>query len=139
MRRVAAIIRRCLRATGGAAAVELALVLPALITAILGIWYLGWSYDCGSEIGAAVIGELQLVGKGRSLGAARRRHDVLRQPAFAGLERDRAADQADADQCDLVEHDGAHLLWAAKRASESRTAFTSASVPMVMRRCSGMP
>ena len=32
-----------------------------------------------------------------------------------------------------------YLLWATKRASESRTAFISVSVPMVMRRCSGRP
>ena len=64
---------------------------------------------------------------------------LLASPRFLRLERDRAADQADADQRDLVEHDGAHFLAATKRASESRTAFTSASVPMVMRRCSGRP
>jgi|ERR1022692_625598 Flp pilus assembly protein TadG len=54
MRASSATLRRCLRASGGAAAVEFALVLPALITAILGIWYLGWSFDCGSEVGHAV-------------------------------------------------------------------------------------
>ncbi len=73
---------------------------------------------------------------------ASRRRSWWRGRAPRG-ERDRAADQADADQGDLVEHrlrSGlGHLLAATKRPSEACTAFTSLSVPMVMRRCSGRP
>ena len=93
----------------------------------------------GGEIGAAMIDQLQPVGRGRRLRAARRRDDRPGEPALARFERDRAADQADADQRDFLEHWLGHFCAATKRCSESRTAFTSASVPMVMRRCSGMP
>ena len=91
------------------------------------------------QIGAAMVGELQLVGEGCGLGAARRRDDMLGEAALAGLQRDRAADQADADQRDLAEQRFAHFFAATKRASEACTAFTSVSVPTVMRRCSGSP
>jgi Flp pilus assembly protein TadG len=43
-----------LRDTSGATVVEFALVAPALITAIFGIWFIGWAYNCGSEVGHAV-------------------------------------------------------------------------------------
>ena len=86
-----------------------------------------------------MIGELQPVGGRCGLGAARGRHDRSGETALARLERDRAADQPDADQRDLLEVNLAHLLAATNLASEACTAFTSASVPMVMRRCSGRP
>jgi Flp pilus assembly protein TadG len=39
---------------GGATAVEFALVLPLLVIFILGIWYLGWAMNLGSEVRHAV-------------------------------------------------------------------------------------
>jgi Flp pilus assembly protein TadG len=47
-------LRRCIADQDGAAAVEFALVLPVLMTFILGIWYVGWAFNCGSEVGHAV-------------------------------------------------------------------------------------
>jgi Flp pilus assembly protein TadG len=38
----------------GATAVEFALVLPMLVIFILGIWYMGWSMNLGSEVRHAV-------------------------------------------------------------------------------------
>jgi Flp pilus assembly protein TadG len=38
----------------GAAAVEMALVLPVAMAFIFGIWYLGWALNCGSEVRHAV-------------------------------------------------------------------------------------
>jgi len=38
----------------GATAVEFALVLPLLVIFILGIWYLGWAMNLGSEVRHAV-------------------------------------------------------------------------------------
>jgi Flp pilus assembly protein TadG len=38
----------------GATALELALVFPALITLIMGIFYAGWAMYCGSEVRHAV-------------------------------------------------------------------------------------
>jgi Flp pilus assembly protein TadG len=52
MRRIS--LRSGLADEGGATAVELALVLPMLVTFILGIWYLGWSLNLGSEVRHAV-------------------------------------------------------------------------------------
>ena len=54
MKRFAPPWRRCLSDRGGAAALEFALVVPALMTLIFGIWYLGWAFNCGSEVGHAV-------------------------------------------------------------------------------------
>ena len=97
----------------------------------------------GGEIGAAMVDQLQAVGGLGGLGPPRGGHDLLGEAAAPRGQRDRAADQADADQGDLVEHrlafGGLAHLAATKRASDSCTAFTSASVPMVMRRCSGRP
>jgi Flp pilus assembly protein TadG len=39
---------------GGATAVEFALVLPLLVIFILGIWYVGWAMNLGSEVRHAV-------------------------------------------------------------------------------------
>ena len=39
---------------GGATAIEFALVLPLLVIFILGIWYLGWAMNLGSEVRHAV-------------------------------------------------------------------------------------
>lgn len=47
-------LRRASADQGGAAALELALVLPMLVTFILGIWYLGWSLNLGGEVRHAV-------------------------------------------------------------------------------------
>jgi Flp pilus assembly protein TadG len=47
-------LRSGLADEGGATAVELALVLPMLVTFILGIWYLGWSLNLGGEVRHAV-------------------------------------------------------------------------------------
>jgi Flp pilus assembly protein TadG len=52
MRRIS--LRSGLADEGGATAVELALVLPMLVTFILGIWYLGWSLNLGGEVRHAV-------------------------------------------------------------------------------------
>jgi Flp pilus assembly protein TadG len=38
----------------GAAAVELALVMPLLVVFIMGIWFMGWSLNLGSEVRHAV-------------------------------------------------------------------------------------
>ena len=38
----------------GGAALEFALVLPAVIMFIFGIFYVGWAYNCGSEVRHAV-------------------------------------------------------------------------------------
>ena len=38
----------------GAAAVELALVMPVLVIFIMGIWFMGWSLNLGSEVRHAV-------------------------------------------------------------------------------------
>jgi Flp pilus assembly protein TadG len=38
----------------GATAVEFALVLPLLVIFIMGIWYMGWSMNLGSEVRHAV-------------------------------------------------------------------------------------
>jgi Flp pilus assembly protein TadG len=40
--------------TNGAAALELALVLPPLVIFIFGIWYIGWSLNLGGEVRHAV-------------------------------------------------------------------------------------
>jgi Flp pilus assembly protein TadG len=42
------------RNASGAAALEFALVVPVLLTAIFGIWFIGWAYNLGSEVGHAV-------------------------------------------------------------------------------------
>ena len=54
MTRRAASWRRCLADRAGAAALEFALVFPVLATFILGIWYVGWAFNCGSEVRHAV-------------------------------------------------------------------------------------
>lgn len=49
--------RFCLRlamAHGGAAALELAMVMPLLVAFIMGIWFMGWSMDLGGEVRHAV-------------------------------------------------------------------------------------
>jgi Flp pilus assembly protein TadG len=38
----------------GAAAVEFAMIVPALTVFIFGIWYLGWLLNCGGEVRHAV-------------------------------------------------------------------------------------
>jgi Flp pilus assembly protein TadG len=38
----------------GAAAVELALVMPLLVVFIMGIWFMGWSLNLGGEVRHAV-------------------------------------------------------------------------------------
>ena len=52
MRR-ARLLRACADQSG-AAAVELALVMPLLVMFLMGIWYLGWSLNLGSEVRHAV-------------------------------------------------------------------------------------
>ena len=51
-------LRRRLRllwgSTSGATAVETALVLPILITFLIGIFELGWAFQCGSSVREAV-------------------------------------------------------------------------------------
>ena len=54
MRPLTAILRRWAARRDGAAALEFALVLPALITFIMGIWYVGWAINLGSEVRHAV-------------------------------------------------------------------------------------
>jgi Flp pilus assembly protein TadG len=46
--------RRLLSEDRGAAAVEFALVFPLTLIFILGIWYMGWAFNCSSEAGHAV-------------------------------------------------------------------------------------
>ena len=38
----------------GGAALEFALVLPALTVFVFGVWYMGWAVNLGSEVGHAV-------------------------------------------------------------------------------------
>ncbi len=52
--RLLAILRRWAARRDGAAALEFALVLPALITFIMGVWYVGWAINLGSEVRHAV-------------------------------------------------------------------------------------
>jgi Flp pilus assembly protein TadG len=47
-------VRRLLADRSGAAALELAIVTPVLVTFIMGIWYLGWALNLGSEVRHAV-------------------------------------------------------------------------------------
>jgi Flp pilus assembly protein TadG len=47
-------LARLRRRDDGGAVLEFALVLPALTTFILGIFYVGWAYNCGSEVRHAV-------------------------------------------------------------------------------------
>ena len=54
MRRPARHLRRWASAREGAAALEFALVLPVLITFLMGIWYVGWAINLGSEVRHAV-------------------------------------------------------------------------------------
>ena len=54
MRRVRTRLRRVAADASGAAALEFALVLPAAIVVMFGIWWLGWMVNCGSEVRHAV-------------------------------------------------------------------------------------
>lgn len=54
MRRLLDPLRRWAAERAGAAALEFALVLPVLITFLMGIWYVGWALNCGSEVRHAV-------------------------------------------------------------------------------------
>ena len=49
-----ALLRRWAARRDGAAALEFALVLPALITFLMGVWYVGWAINLGSEVRHAV-------------------------------------------------------------------------------------
>ncbi len=54
MRRLTNPARRWAADRSGAAVLEFALVLPVLITFLMGIWYVGWAINCGSEVRHAV-------------------------------------------------------------------------------------
>ncbi len=54
MRRPSDLLRRWAAEGAGAAALEFALVLPVLITFLMGIWYVGWAINLGSEVRHAV-------------------------------------------------------------------------------------
>ena len=47
-------LRKRIADEGGAAALELAMVMPALVIFIFGIWYMGWSLNLGGEVRHAV-------------------------------------------------------------------------------------
>ena len=67
--------------------------------------------------------------------AARGRNDLARCAVFARCTRDRAADQPNADQRELVD-DGTHFF-PMNSASVFTTSRFASSVPMVMRRAFG--
>jgi len=54
VRKAAARLRRFAAEAYGAAALEFALVLPAAVTFMFGVWWLGWAINCGSEVRHAV-------------------------------------------------------------------------------------
>ena len=68
--------------------------------------------------------------------AARGRHDLARCAVFARRTRDRAADQPDADQREVVD-DRDSPFFPINSASVSTTSRFASSVPMVMRRAFG--
>ena len=85
------------------------------------------------------VDDAELVDPRAGLRRARGGDDFSRQPLLARGARDRAADQSEADQRDLVEvRRGAHLR-ATKSRKPSTTSRLASSVPMVRRSACGSP
>ena len=84
-----------------------------------------------------LIGDAELGHALARRGRARGRDDRPRGAVFARGARDRAADQADADQRETFDDGGAHPFFPISSASVATTSRFASSVPMLMRSAFG--